>query len=52
MHETGCLRLVHWDDPERWDEDGGEREVQDREYLYTHGWFMLVYGKKHHNIVK
>ena len=22
MHETGCLGLVHWDDPEGW--DGGE----------------------------
>ena len=19
MHETGCLELVHWDDPEGWD---------------------------------
>ena len=19
MHDTGCLRLVHWDDPEGWD---------------------------------
>ena len=19
MHETGCLGLVHWDDPEGWD---------------------------------
>ena len=23
MHETGCLGLVHWDDPERWDGEGG-----------------------------
>ena len=22
MHETGCLGLVHWDDPEGWDEEG------------------------------
>ena len=21
-HETGCLGLVHWDDPEGWDEEG------------------------------
>ena len=20
MHETGCLGLMHWDDPEGWDE--------------------------------
>ena len=25
MHETGCLGLVHWDDPEGWDGEGGER---------------------------
>ena len=25
MHETGCLRLVHWDDPEGWDEEEGGR---------------------------
>ena len=22
MHETGCSRLVHWDDPEGWDGEG------------------------------
>ena len=32
MHETGCLGLVHWDDPEGWD-----GEVQDGEHMYTHG---------------
>ena len=21
------------------------------EYMYTHGWFMSVYGKNHHDIV-
>ena len=25
MHDTGCLGLVHWDDPEGWDGEGGER---------------------------
>ena len=29
MHETGCLGPVHWDDPEGWDGEGGEREGQD-----------------------
>ena len=24
MHETGCSGLVHWDDPEGWDGDGGQ----------------------------
>ena len=23
MHDTGCLRLVHWDDPEGWNGEGG-----------------------------
>ena len=25
MHDTGCSGLVHWDDPEGWDEEGGGR---------------------------
>ena len=36
--------------------DGMGREagggVQDGEHMYTHGGFMLMYGKNHHNIVK
>ena len=45
MHETGCSGLVHWDDPEGWDGEGGGAEVQDGEHMYTHGWFMSKYGK-------
>ena len=30
MHETGCSGLVHWDDPEGWDGEGGGR-----------GWFRM-----------
>ena len=29
MHDTGCLRLVHWDDPEGWYREGGRRGIQD-----------------------
>ena len=47
MHETGCSGLVHWDDPEGWDGEGGGKGVQDRGHMYTHGWFMSVYGKNH-----
>ena len=25
MHDTGCLGLVHWDDPEGLDGEGGKR---------------------------
>ena len=45
MHDAGCLGLVHWDDPEGWDGEGGRRGVQDGEHVYTRGGFMLMYGK-------
>ena len=45
MHDTGCSRLVHWDDPGGWYGKGGERRVQDGEHVYTLGRFMLMYGK-------
>ena len=35
MHDTGCLGLVHWDDPERWYGEGGGRRVQDGEHVYS-----------------
>ena len=44
-HETGCSGLVHWDDPEGWDGEGGGRGVQDGGHMYTHGGFMSMYGK-------
>ena len=52
MDETGCSGLMHWDDPEGWDGEGGERWVQDGEHMYTHGSFMSMCGKNHYNIVK
>ena len=45
MHDTGCLGLVHWDDPEGWYGEGGGRGVQDGEHVYTCRGFMLIYGK-------
>ena len=42
MHATGCLGLVHWDDPEGWYGVGVGREVQDGEHVYTRGGFMLM----------
>ena len=47
-----CLGMVHWDDPEGWDGEGGGRGVQDGEHMQTHGWFMSMCGKNHYNIVK
>ena len=45
MHDTGWSELMHWDDPEGWYGEGGRRELQDGEHMYTHGGFMLMYGK-------
>ena len=52
MNDTGCLGLVHWDDPEGWygegggsREEGGGRRVQDGEHMYTCGRFISILGK-------
>ena len=45
MHDTGCLGLVRWDDPEGWNVEGGGRRVQDGEHMYTCGGFILIFGK-------
>ena len=45
MHDSGCLGLVHGDDPEGWYGVGGGRGVQGGEHVYTCGGFMLMYGK-------
>ena len=37
-HDTGCSGLVHWDDPEGWNGEGGGRPVQDGE----HSWQIQV----------
>ena len=52
MHETGCSGLEYWDDPEGWYGEAGGKEGQDGENMYTHGLFMWMYGKNHHNNVK
>ena len=33
MHDTGCSGLVHWDDPEGGDGEGGGRGIQDGKYM-------------------
>ena len=45
IQDTGCLGLVHWDDPERRYGEGGGRGVQDWELMYTCGKLMSMYGK-------
>ena len=44
-HDTGCLGLVHWDDPEGWYGEGGGKGFKVGEHVYTCGRFMLMYGK-------
>ena len=45
MHDTGCLGLVHWDDPEGWNGEVEGRRVQEGEHMYTCGGFILIFGK-------
>ena len=40
MNETGCSGLVHWDDPERWDGEGGGSWV--RKGNNVHPWLIHV----------
>ena len=35
MHDTECSGLVHWDDPEGWNGEGGGKGDQDWEHMYT-----------------
>ena len=43
--DTGCLGLVHWDDPVGWVGEAVGRGVQNGEHMYTHGGFKSMYGK-------
>ena len=46
MHDTGCLGLVHWDDPEGWYGEGGGRRVKDGgKHMNTCGGFISMFGK-------
>ena len=52
MHGTGaqgwCTGMTLRDGMGK---DVGGRD-QDGEHMYTHGWFMSMYGKNHYNTVK
>ena len=50
MNEAGHSKPVFWDYPEGWDGKGGGREVQNVGHMCTHGWFMLMFGKNHHDV--
>ena len=52
MQDTGCLGLVHWDDPEGWYGEGGGRGAQDWEHV-VHPWQIHVdVWQNQSNIVK
>ena len=41
MQDTGCLGLVHWDDPEGWYREGGERGALGMG-THVHPWWIHV----------
>jgi len=45
---------LFWPDTTKIGDRGGrwEEGIRGRGHMYTYGCFMLIYGKKHHNIVK
>ena len=45
MHDTGCLGLVHLDDPEGGNGVGGGRRVQDGGHRYTCGGLISIFAK-------
>ena len=51
MHDTGCLGLVHWDDPEGWYGEGWEEGSGwgTRVYLW---WIHVDIWQNQYNIVK
>ena len=52
MHDSGCLGLVHWDDPEGWYGEGGGRGFQDWEHVYTRWRIHVDVWQNQYNIVK
>ena len=51
MHDTGCLGLVQWDDPEGGYREGGGRGVQEEKHVYTRGGSCQCMANQY-NIVK
>ena len=52
-HGAGHPKPVLWDNLNRQGGTGAGKGVQDGGgYMYTHSWFILMYGKNHYNVVK
>ena len=52
MYDTVNPKLVPCDNLEGWDEKDSGRGVLFKKHMYTYGWFMLMYGKNHHNTIQ
>ena len=53
LYDAGSSNLALCDNLEGWDGMEDKREVlRRREHMYTYGWFILMYGRNQHNIVK
>ena len=52
MQDTGCLGLVHWDDPERWYGDGGRRGGSRWGTCVYLWWILVDVWQNQYNIVK
>ena len=50
--QDGALRAgaLGWPWEEGWDGEGVGFRMGG--HMYTHGWFMWLYGKNHYNIIK
>ena len=51
MHDRGCSQLVHWDDPEGWDGEGGGRGSGWGIHIYL-WWIHVNVWQNQYNIVK
>ena len=52
MQDTGCLGLVHWDDPEGWYGEGSGRGVQEVGTRVHPWWIHVDVRQNQYNIVK
>ena len=52
MHETGRSELVHWEDPEERDGEGGGRRFRMGDTCTPVADLCRCNGKRHYNIVK
>ena len=52
MHHTGCLGLVHWDDPEGWYGEGGGKEGSGWGARVHPWWIHVNVWQNQYNIVK